>query len=308
MTKARGFSRALKYVVLAACLGTLSACSAVRVAYKQLDWVIEKQVGEYVTLEKNQQRLLESHIEALLDWHCRTQVHGYAQWLRQLSEDFQHTVTTQQLRGHSQALEAAWFRIMARSIPALADLAGSLSDQQVSELIAGLERDNKAYRKDYVDPPQAKLREDSAKWMAKSLKRWLGPLTEGQKQAVGRWSRQLVLMGETGWQNRQRWQQELAGLLALRHNRETLVAGLERLLLHWRDYQDTEYSRRYDVNSELTAGLLVQINLTMTSRQKARMDKKSLRYASDLDSLHCGSGEPRSSAARETRGLPVAAN
>ena len=297
-----------KFALLVASLVLLSACSAVRVAYQQLDWLLERQAAKYVTLDDDQRRRLQAHIDSLLAWHCRTQVHGYGVWLRTVNDDFQHPVSLDRLQTHADALEDAWFRIMAQSIPMLVELATSLSDEQVSELLSGLERKNKEYRAEYVDPPEAELRRNAAKWMRKALKRWVGRLNPTQKQAVSEWSQRLLLMGDTGWRNRERWQRELVAVLERRHDREAVTAGLERLLLRWREHQDADYNRRYDANSELTAALLVEISRDLSPRQRARLEKKALGYAADLDSLDCSTDEQRTTAHGGMAGQPLAAH
>lgn len=291
MTRTAGFAGALRIAVAVGCLITLSSCSAVRIAYTQLDWLIERRVAEYVSLEAEQHELLEARIDSLLDWHCRTQLHGYADWLRQVDGDLQESPGMPPLRQHIVAMREAWGRLMVRAAPAVAELAGSLTDRQVAELLAAVDRNNEEYRARYVEPPGGERRRDRAKRMQKALSRWLGALTERQQQAVQVWSGRVSPMGEVGLANRVRWRSELAGVLERRHDAQALAAGLERLMVRWRDHQSNEYRRRLEQNTELFVALLEAISDTMTPRQAHRLSDKVLGYAADLDALSCRAAE-----------------
>ncbi|MBW2478807.1 MAG: hypothetical protein JRF38_02360, partial [Deltaproteobacteria bacterium] len=58
-----------------------------RLMYQHLDWLIPWYVSDYISLDSDQQNLLEERLAKLLDWHCRTQLPVYAMTLRALGRD-----------------------------------------------------------------------------------------------------------------------------------------------------------------------------------------------------------------------------
>jgi hypothetical protein len=267
--------------------GSLIGCSAVRVGYNQLDWLIPVWFESYVTLSESQKIRLRQHTDELIAWHCRSELTGYSDWLRKANSDFQDGITRQQLQVHIRGLDQAWTTLADQAIPRVADMLSTLSDDQVDELIRNMEEGNTEYREEYMIVAEPALRKELAKRAGKSFDRWFGRLTPEQKQLLTDWSGQARLMHDARWSNRMAWQKEFRWLLSQRHNKKVMSAGLRKLVVEWDSDVSPGYRQDYEFNEALVLDLIVNMGNAMTAVQKQYMERKTNRYAADFDYLAC---------------------
>ncbi|MDH3280040.1 MAG: DUF6279 family lipoprotein [Gammaproteobacteria bacterium] len=269
---------------------TLSGCSTVRVAYPQLDWLIANRIDGYVRLTHEQRKVVNDHIDAILAWHCRTQLGDYATWLRRVRSDFSHGITAAELDDHIAALEDGWRTLMQRLVPVGVEVLSTLRDDQVAQFLGSIEENNGAYRKQYVESAESTWRRTNRTWMEKAVRRGLGELTRDQQHAISAWVNAIVPTREIGWAERMRWQQAFRSLLDRRHDRQALADGLTRLLVYWDYHRGETYRRIHAHNRDQLAALLISISRTATPRQKRYLKSRIEGYARDFDALACGSG------------------
>ena len=100
--------------------------------------------------------------------------------------------------------------------PDITDILITASDEQIDELFDNLAKQNREFRKEYVDLPPAKLSENRQKRMHKRLKYWISDPTAEQKEAISSWSKQMVPISEDWLQNREMIQTKARRLLARR--------------------------------------------------------------------------------------------
>lgn len=128
-----GCTRAIISVLLIATL-LLAACSSVRLGYSQAPNLIYWWINGYVSLNETQSTLLSGELNRWYDWHRRSQLPEYAALLARARLEAREPVTAAQMcrwRGLiAQRLELAYDRFS----PALAELAVSLSPQQIDRL------------------------------------------------------------------------------------------------------------------------------------------------------------------------------
>ena len=67
----------------------LSACGP-KLYYPSLDWLIPWYVDDYISLEPDQSSRFRTQLARQLDWHCRTQLPEYAEFLRDLRREVDH--------------------------------------------------------------------------------------------------------------------------------------------------------------------------------------------------------------------------
>ena len=123
--------------------------------------------------------------------------------------------------------------------------------------------------------------------MIKRLKYWLSDLTIDQKQAVDRWSRQLVPTAADWLQNSEKFQAEVRRLLRLRHESAEFKQKLVEIMVHPEQLRSAEYQRKIDVNTELTLKFLTAVLSMQTPGQRKYLLKRTESLASDFDHLSC---------------------
>lgn len=269
-------------------LFALTACSGLKLTYGQLDWILVERLDDYMTLTDQQDIAVGRHIQGLLHWHCATQVRDYAIWLREVNRDIQGgQLTPARLEHHSTRALSLWRRLVAEVVPYLTDILHTASEEQVVQIVERLDEDNAQLREEYLDRSEDELREDYAQRMRRHLRRWLGDLTHEQRQAVSDWGEGLVLLRTQRWDSRLSWQAALRRALQVRSDRRALHVRLKRLLTDPQGTWSDAYRAQVDANHALTEQLILQVTGSLTQAQLEQLEKRTNRYAEDLEELSC---------------------
>ena len=133
-----------------------TGCSTVRFGYGQAERVAAWYAESYVTLDSRQSRLLGQQLVDFKQWHCSTQVGGYAAWLRQVGDEFQPGVDADRVAARLGNLQH-FAKVMAEhAAPRLAVLSRSMSEAQIAELKESFDKGNRKYREQWVDAARAR--------------------------------------------------------------------------------------------------------------------------------------------------------
>ena len=274
----------------------LSGCG-VRYVYSQLDWIVPWYLRDYVSLDGEQRAALDERLAERLDWHCRSQLPGYAQWLREAEVMIARGgVDRADLGAHLARAEGFWDHLMAALVDDVSHLLAGLTDEQVKELHARFETRNRKTREEFVDPPEDVLHDRRVERTEKRLRRWFGRMSVEQRLLVETWSRRLEPVAADWLANRVEWQRRLGGALDGRGDRDAFdgrgdrdafdarVAALMRQpQLAW----SADYRARVERNRELTLGLLADVLASATVRQRERALHEIDSLASQFERLAC---------------------
>ena len=278
-----------KILVLVIWLILLSACGP-RLYYPRLDWLIPWYVNDYVSLEPGQSSQLRTQLARQLDWHCRTQLPEYAEFLRDLRrevDDSGRPVTVERLDSYKIRLTRYWNALILQISPDIAGILFSATDEQVGELFENLEKKNREIESKFVAPPPQKIIHNRQKRMQKRLNYWLGGLTESQLQAVTDWSLQIEPIAADRVANRRQIQAAWLHLLESRTNRNEIQAALLGLLTNSEEFRTENYQRKIDANTQRTLELLAHLLETLTPNQRNHLSKRLESLAAELDQLSC---------------------
>jgi hypothetical protein len=230
-----------------------------------------------------------------LDWHCRTQLSAYAEYLRDIAADFEKSsVTYATLESHFARLLKHWRDLMRQIASDVADILITATDEQIEELFSNLEKENQELRAEYLDPPADELLEIRRKKMIKRLDYWISSLTSEQKQAVKYWNLQLQPISEEWLQNRERFQADLRHLLARRSDAADFREKLSEMLIYPERSRSPEYKEKLEYNTAVTLKFIVTIDQLMTPAQRKKLVRRLNGLAEDFDRLSC---EPEDRAA-----------
>lgn len=267
----------------------LSACGP-RVYYPRLDWLIPWYVNDYISLEPDQSSQLRTQLARQLDWHCRTQLPEYAEFLRELRrevDDSGRPVTVERLGAYKIRMTRYWNALIRRIGPDIADILFSATDDQVDEFFNNLENKNRAIESEFVAPPPQKTIHNRQKRMQKRLDFWFADLTESQLQAVIDWSLQVEPIAAERVAYRRQIQAAGRHLLESRTNPDEFEAALLGLLTNAEEFRTEEYQHKIDVNTQRTLQLLAHLLETLTPNQRNHLSMRLEALAADLDQLSC---------------------
>jgi hypothetical protein len=270
----------------------LPGCGA-RFFYTQLDWIAPWYVSEFVTLDREQRVLLDQRLAEWLDWHCRSQLPDYAAWLREVGR------LVEQGEADVAAVERLFERVegfrdalLAGVAPDLAELLAMLSEEQIDELARQIEARNREARVDFVDAPPQILHERRVRRFERRLTRWLGPLTDAQRERIEHWSLEIVPIADDWLASRVDWQRRLDHALreqALREHagHEAFRERIYDLVLRPEQTWSEDYRARLARNRALVIVLIADIAALAPQFQRERLQRETDSLAAQFESLAC---------------------
>ena len=267
-----------------------AGCSTIRLSYGQAERMGVWYAESYVSLDRQQSRLLGQQLVDFKQWHCSTQLAGYAVWLREVGEEFQPGVNADRIAMRLADLQQ-FARVMGDHAASRLDaISHSLSDAQLAELQRSFDKGNRKYRDRWIDVPEPTVRAERAKRLQARIEWWIGPLGKRQRSLVEAWSRELRMTGPDTLASRTRWQSELVRTLQYRSRDMQRAAQLRSLLAEPDRYWTPGLLEQVEANRNLTIDLLVGIANAMDEAQSKRVRARAATLAADLDALVCPSG------------------
>lgn len=278
-----------RFLLAGLLVSLLFACSF-SFTYRQLDWLIPWRLSDYVSFDSSQASELEQRVVARLEWHCRTQLVGYAEWFREMHAE-PLPFTRDRLEHHYRISQDFWRVLMEKLTPDITALLLSASDAQVNELMSNMEQRNKELENRYVTAGWKKIRQRRIDRMEEILRRWIGPLTEVQQQALERWSEELGPSGGAWMESRRRWQRALRESIDLRDDSERFAERIHTLFVEPRRLWPESYRKEYARLRARTMAMLAEIAAAETPAQIRFFRNNLLSWADDFERLSCGSRE-----------------
>ena len=278
-----------KIVLIIVLLLMITGCGP-RLLYPHLDWLIPWYVDDYISLDGEQKSMLEERLAQHIDWHCRTQLAGYAEFLRALGKDaadLQQPIDYQRLNSYYEQLRQHWQELVRQIAPDIADILATATDAQIDELDNNLKDQNEKLRSKYLDLPPEKLVARRAERMVERLEDWLSQLTTDQEQAVDRWSRELKPTTADWLENNKNFQAEVRHLLGQRSASTAFKQKFVEIIVYPKKLRSTDYQQKIDANTEMTLKFLAAVLGMQTSGQRQYLLKRTESLAKDFDHLSC---------------------
>jgi len=286
-TRERSVAVRLVVVLL---LGVLAGCSGVKFAYHRIDWGIAWYAQQNVTLTATQEARLEAEIDALMQWHCESQLPAYARSFVTLASDIEQSpLAAASMARESRRLEDYWDHVMARAGPVLVDLLLELDDAQVEELIANLEEDLAERRAEYLSEPDAAG--ERLERLEKGFRRWIGRLNPDQREAIAAWAA-LSQPWVGNWiDTRETWIALFAATLRAQRDDEraefllTLITAPESLRSEAQRAVTETWRQSF-------VALLSNIDASLEPRQRRQLAGRLRDWGEDFAALACSADKP----------------
>ena len=280
----------MKKILLSVCLGLMLFACGPRLIYPNLNWLIPWYVDDYISFNRSQNNLLAQRLAFQLDWHCRTQLAGYAEFLRELRQQFNtepSTVTVEKLESASIALTGFWKNLVEQIGPDAAEIMATATDDQISELFANLEKQNLEMEQKYIEPSPDKVVLNRKERMVKRLRYWIQKPTPEQVQAVADWSGQLEPIAADWLAHRRKVQAEFQLLMRQRSDTAAFTPAFMDLLTHPEKLRTDDYQEKIDRNTQLTLELLIRLDSLLKPSQRRHLSNRLESLARDFDILSC---------------------
>lgn len=232
MTIASRLGRIIGLLALAA---AIAACSAIKLGYDSADDVAFWWLDSYVDFSDEQAPRAREDLRRLHQWHRASELPHFATLLQGMEQLAPGDITGAQACTVFARFRERLDALAERAEPAVVTLATGLSPQQVSHVQRKYEKNNAAYRKDWLLPARADQADKRFEQFLERSEMVYGKLDEPQKAMLRLQLRQSVFDPKKILAERERRQRDL--LQTLRKIAGTQVSfGEARTLL--RGYVD----------------------------------------------------------------------
>ena len=265
----------------------LACCSSTKFAYRYADRGIIWWVDDYITMTEEQENQLKRDILALRDWHCRTELPRYSQWLAELKQDVRSgNLQNTRVSYHLKQLLSFFPPLAERAKPATKRLLTSLSDEQVRELADNMAQNQAELEEEFLAEKPEHTRQARTERTKKRIERWLGPLNEIQISILEQWSYNRGRQTEIWLEGRRTWQRKL--LEALEQRKE---AGFDRAIDYLIDnngeLRGPEYQQMMAKSQASMTDLLTDLLGEADQQQFDFLLDRAATLRGDFDNLAC---------------------
>jgi hypothetical protein len=267
-------------------LTLLSACSSTRLSYRFADRGAVWWVEDYVDLTGDQADTLRSDLRGLRDWHCQTQLPLYSDWLEDLrGETANGELAPARIRYHREQVTGFLEPLARRIVPVAGRLLKSLSDDQVDELVTGMQDQQAEYRRKYL---QEDTPEEATDRVRERAERWLGSLNDRQLAVVRQWVADRDGATEAWLDGRENWQTAFAGVLSERRQPD-FEERLRDMILNYEQYQNDDHQARSGQNADDVVYLTHQLLVAADDRHWQHLQEETTDLRQDFVALACAS-------------------
>ncbi len=270
---------------MAFCLISLSACFSVKTMYNQADWLLPSYLDDYVSLNEQQNNLFRLKLEHSLEWHRRQQLPEYASFLEWLAAAATDGLDHAEIDTVYKELRQFGDVLVEVLVPQMTQIIQAMDDHQLTELYENLEENNQRFKAKHIDSSEIEQRKRLAEKKLNFVDRWAGSVNDDQKDLVLLWSRATVLMGKEYYQSRLNWQGKLKQILLRRDEKTFLEIGLLTLIKDRRKLRSEDFNTRYHANENLDKKLYLQLDRSLSSRQREYLVTRLKDIANDFREL-----------------------
>lgn len=267
------------------CLTFLSGCT-VRIAYAILDDLLMWQLGQYVSLKGEQKKQTKQQIKAFHRWHRKTQLPLYIDYLTELKKGMvAGNITGTYLHQESDKLQDLLDISINQIIPTLTDIAVSLDEKQIQQVLNQLRKEQKEYREDYLDASDEAVQKRRINDVTRYISGFFGPFTDQQKTMLQDWEESLTPHEALMIEQQKEWEKAFLHSMDFRDNRPELEKRIRTVLAFRTDNWDPELQKVLDKNQALTFNMLADLFNSQTPKQRQKLEKKFDQYIRDLEIL-----------------------
>ena len=284
--------RLLLRLMMALLLVSMTACST-KLAYNNLDWIVSWYVDDYVTLTSTQEKQLDSSIESLLLWHRKTELQNYVVQIKYIKIDLNNGIKHSTVKNYINALKQFWDAILLKAEPDVMRLAYSLSDKQVTKLLAEIEQQNLKKINDFHNSSEKDRLKARFERIEEQITEFTGPLDRQQKKLLTQLNGSLLSAFEQRLQFRRNWAKSIAAAYQLRqqkHNNESVRVQFEQALrpalINTNSLRSEKYLAIFEHNQAKWVEFLPQLISSLNAKQLSSVQSKLDDIITDIQGLY----------------------
>ncbi|MGR6501927.1 DUF6279 family lipoprotein [Shewanella sp. Koi 1] len=275
-----------KGVLLLVLLFGLTACST-KFSYHFLDWAIGWELDDYVSLDKNQQKVVDGLIDKFVLWHQSEELGYYVAQLTEVEQQIQTNTLTPALWAEQVTLaKRHWFRLFEFALPEMLPIISSLTDEQVKQILAQSRKDEQELIKEFAGKTPEQLQQEADENLIEQFDDWLGSVTDEQKTLIHQYNQQRLSTLDMWLDYRHEWLRQFEVALGQRSDIPLLTERLTLLMTRPDELKSEKHRAILRQNTEAFGGLLLTINASLSSKQSKHFYKKLNKLIQDLRELN----------------------
>jgi len=205
--------RTLIIGALAALLSVLGGCSALRLGYGQAPELVFWWVDGYVDLDDEQSAQARDAIRQWFRWHRTTQLDDYATVLSRMQGELAEPSSAGRMCRLAEQLRSRMDIAFDQAVPAVAEIARTLTPQQIEHLRRKHAKNNADYRRGYLQADAQERRGAQAKRIVDRAETLYGRLDDAQRERVAQWVAESPFDPQRWFDERRLRQQDVLELL-----------------------------------------------------------------------------------------------
>jgi len=264
----------------------IGASCSLKTVYSNLDYLIPAYIDNLVELDELEDRADRETIHLLI-WHQKNQLPKYENFLTGvkhiISSGDNEKIRPEIILPLIQKSSSLWHEMREQLSVNLAELLPLLNTEQIQELFASLEDNNKKFIKTNIGLSKAEQVEVYSERLINNFEEWLGFLTKIQKEQLLKTAQKFQSLSKERLTARLEWQQQTKKLLFSDEKDKTkaLLKLFNRLSLkHDKLYENTNI-----VNRKVLADSLSRVIATLDEEQKRHFISKLDDYIELINSL-----------------------
>ncbi|WP_081280126.1 DUF6279 family lipoprotein [Vibrio natriegens] len=259
-------NKVLRYSLILISIFVLAGCTK-KFFYNNLDWFVLEYLDDYVTLNQEQESLLEERLLFLAEWHKQEELPRYVDHLKEMETMTEEDITLNYLQQSRERFREHYNRIISKVAPELFSLSLLLTPQQQREFLLNVQKDYKKRNAKYADKTEKEVRkivfENTEEWVTE----WIGELNGEQQRYVTQFSNQVILNSPL-WRNyRASIYQELEYMFDNKSNSVIYQKVFMQLMFEPESFYSDQLSQNMDHNLALVDQLTLSLSKSMTEMQ-----------------------------------------
>ena len=271
----------VKCLVIGLALVLLSGCSVTRVAYNNADVFLRWQANSYFDFQGEQSEELDRGLAAFLAWHRAKALPKYVPIGEAAAARMLRGVKREDLEWSYDAVRDQIREALGAAAGEVAALLDRLSAEQIGHLERRLAEENRKFAKEQVQGSVEQRQERRVKRNVERLEEWFGSLSDAQLERVRRYSARAPLSAELRERDRKRRQAEFVAMLRARE----ATRRLARWAQDWEAGREPAYVAASRATHAEYAGLLLDLDRTLSAEQREHAVRRLQRYAGLFESL-----------------------
>ena len=270
-----------RLAVILVTLSLLAGCSAIRLAYDHADGWLRWHAGNYLDVHGEQADELDERIDAFHDWHRAKALPEYARLAEEVAHRLDDGLSREDIVWGYDSLMAQARESLRAAAERIAPMLDRLSAEQVGHMEKRFAEDNRKFARENLRGSEAERRKRRATRTVDRLEDWVGKLSKAQIERVRLFSARAPLYNEMRARDRKRLQGELLAMVRARE-------AQKRLPEHAANFdqgRDAAYAAASEAARQEYYALLLDLDRTLSSEQRAKAVANFRRYANDFTIL-----------------------